>query len=341
MNAHPSNPRHILLSRTDSIGDVVLTLPLAGLLKRYFPGVRITFMGKSYTRPVIEACAFVDAFLDVAAFLNREYGPEGGLPDAIVHVFPVPGIARKAAALKIPWRIGTTSRLYHWTTCNKLVRLSRKSSPLHEAQLNVKLLGPFGIPDSVALSALSSLIGLNPISTLPRPLRELVSPDHFNLILHPKSQGSAREWGTDNFLELIRMLPSERYRIFISGTAGERESLAPLLSAAGDRVADITGKMDLATFMAFIRACDGLVANSTGPLHIAAAMGKSAIGIYPPMRPIHPGRWAPLGPRAQVMVKDLDCNDCRKDPGACHCIREITPAAIKVLLDQAAQDRNN
>ena len=53
----------ILISRTDSIGDVVLTLPVAGILKQTFPGCTIIFLGREYTRAVIEACDHVDQFV--------------------------------------------------------------------------------------------------------------------------------------------------------------------------------------------------------------------------------------------------------------------------------------
>ena len=50
-----------LLSRTDSIGDVVLTLPMCGWLKQHIPGARIIFLGKTYTKAIIECCPDVDA----------------------------------------------------------------------------------------------------------------------------------------------------------------------------------------------------------------------------------------------------------------------------------------
>ncbi|MFC7667381.1 glycosyltransferase family 9 protein [Hymenobacter humi] len=76
-------------------------------------------------------------------------------------------------------------------------------------------------------------------------------------------------------------------------------------------------------------AADGLVAGSTGPLHLAAALGRHALGLYPPIRPMHPGRWAPLGPRAGFMVFDKpSCEDCRTEPAACRCIRAIEPVAV-------------
>lgn len=329
-------PRNIIISRTDSIGDVVLTLPLAKMLKEQFPAIQIGFMGKAYTRPVIAACSYVDVFINADDFMQQEVTINGAKPEAILHVFPVAAIAKRAKQLGIPLRIGTTNRLYHWTTCNKLVRLSRKNSDLHEAQLNLKLLSALGIDRPFSLPEIAASTGLERLQTLQPEYAALISKEKYNLILHPKSQGSAREWGNENFIRLIQSLDTARYNIFLSGTAKERELVQPIFTAAGNKVTDITGLMNLDQFIAFIAHCDGLVANSTGPLHIAAALGKDAMGIYPPMRPIHPGRWAPLGPKAQVFVLDKNCTDCKGNRQPCHCITEVQPAWIKAALDKAA-----
>ncbi|MBC8084972.1 MAG: glycosyl transferase, partial [Hymenobacter sp.] len=77
----------------------------------------------------------------------------------------------------------------------------------------------------------------------------------------------------------------------------------------------------------FLSEADGLVAGSTGPLHLAAALGRYALGLYPPIRPMHPSRWAPLGPHAGYLVVNRpDCQDCRRQPAACTCIKALAPA---------------
>ena len=53
-------PQNIIISRTDNLGDVMLTLPLAGYIKSIVPEAKIYFLGKSYTRSVIEASRFID-----------------------------------------------------------------------------------------------------------------------------------------------------------------------------------------------------------------------------------------------------------------------------------------
>jgi ADP-heptose:LPS heptosyltransferase len=91
--------------------------------------------------------------------------------------------------------------------------------------------------------------------------------------------------------------------------------------------------MALDQFIAFISRADGLVAASTGPLHIAAALGKVSVGLFAPMQPIHPGRWAPLGIRAGHLVLDKQCQQCRHD-NRCVCIENIKPADVIQKLEQ-------
>ena len=87
----------------------------------------------------------------------------------------------------------------------------------------------------------------------------------------------------------------------------------------------------------FVGRADGLLACSTGMLHLAAALGKYALGIYAPIKPIHPGRWKPLGPHATYLVLDKDCNQCGKDP-YCACIRAITVVQVQNKLMEFTQD---
>ena len=322
------SPRRVILSRTDAIGDVVLTLPSAGLLKKQFPECRIIFFGRTYTQPVIAACEHVDDFVNYDEFVTLSISERKKFlanihAEAIIHVFPRPDIAAAAKAAGIRLRIGTTNRLYHWWTCNRLIPSGRKNSSLHEAQLNTKLLKPFGINNEFRLDELKNFFGLSKIKPLPARLETKLSNDKFNLVLHPKSNVSAREWSMQRYAELIQLLPPEKFNIFITGTEKEKATLSKWLQTLPQHVHDYTAKMNLDELISFIDHVDGLVAASTGPLHLAGALGKNALGIYPPIRPMHPGRWAPLGEHAGFVVIPKNCSDCRSTLVQCHCMNEI------------------
>ena len=324
-------PKRILISRPDSIGDVVLTLPMAGALKARHPGVQILFLGRTYTEPVVRQCTHVDTFvcLDDLSRLGDFEQVEAVRRlslDVVIHVFPHRHVARLMKQAGVSVRIGTSHRLFHWLTCNRRVSFSRRHSRLHEAQLNFKLLAPLGMGDAPPLYALAEWYGLVPPTTREQ-VGALIDPKKFNLIIHPKSRGSAREWGMDNYCELLRILPPGKIRVLVTGTSSERASVPNDLFIAYDDVVDTCGRFDLAGLIELIGAADGLLACSTGPLHLAAALGKNAIGIYAPMKPIDPDRWAPIGPRAQWMCVDRVCSDCRRT-SVCHCISDVSPVQV-------------
>ena len=95
---------------------------------------------------------------------------------------------------------------------------------------------------------------------------------------------------------------------------------------------DMTGKLSLNELISFINSCDGIIAASTGPLHIASALGKLSIGLYPPIRPMHPGRWAPIGNFSSFIVKDKNCSKCRSKQ-RCKCLESITPEEVRDRLN--------
>jgi len=331
-----------LVSRTDAIGDVVLTLPVCGWLKQHQPGCRVVLVGRSYTAAVAAACPWIDEFINFDDLQRLSSSKQGELlrsyqATAIIHVFPNKALARLARQAGIPLRIGTRNRFFHWLSCNRLVALSRRHSPLHEAQLNLQLLQPLGYANKLGLDAVAALVRLMPAMPLSSKFQKLVAarqPGQLNIILHPRSRGSAREWGLVNFSHLARMLHAAGHRVFVSGTATEREELGEWLREnASYLAADLTGQLALPEFIALIAAVDGLVAGSTGPLHLAAALGRHALGLYPPIRPMHPGRWGPLGPHAEYVVFDRpDCQDCRTEPTICTCIKAIEAASVAALV---------
>lgn len=338
MDAATQKMKRIIISRTDAIGDVVLTLPLCGLIKKYLGAdTFIIFFGKTYTQPVINLSPHVNAFINYDEFekLNEVDQAEflfSQNADVLLHVFPRRTIAQAARRARIPLRVGTSHRFYHLFSCNKLIHFSRRKADLHEAQLNVKLLEGMGINIQPSLSELSSYYGLKQPSPPPAKFNLLLGTLEFKLILHPKSHGSAREWGLDNYSKLIDLLLPYPVTIFITGSEKEKELLKDWIATLPGNVTDVTGTMNLDELVSFISACDGIIAASTGPLHIAAALGKQVIGIYPPFKPMHPGRWSPLGINASYLCDEKTCSDCKNHPSQCNCMHNVSPAVAATRI---------
>ncbi|MGB0423493.1 MAG: glycosyltransferase family 9 protein [Flavobacteriales bacterium] len=288
-------PEHIIISRTDGIGDVVLTLPLVGALKVLFPKVKISFLGRSYTKSIIDACVHVDHFMDWDEIekSNPSKAMEESGADVIFHVFPRPEILVAAKAAKIPFRIGTARRWTAVRTINKPLFYSRKNSDLHEAQLNLRMLEGLGIKRGYTLDGIAKMFGLRAPRLADNYFRKIKGKRI--VVLHPMSHGSALEWPLKKFSDLTELLVKANYTVAITGTAKEGESMRKELPWHLPGVLDFTGSLDLGQLLALLNKAVGIVAASTGPLHMAAAVGTPALGLYSPKRPIFPTRWAPIG----------------------------------------------
>ncbi len=328
----------ILLSRTDNIGDVVLTLPMAGLIKEKYPEAKVLFLGKKYTENIITCCKNVDEFIDwseisklsdkeqVKFFANKNI-------DVFVHVFPNKHLAKVARKARIKVRIGTSHRVFHYFNCNRLENFSRKKSDLHEAQLNTKLLKSLGIDVTPNYNDLSKYIGFTNIPNLSDKWTQLLSTTKKNVILHPKSNGSAQEWGLDNFQKLVKLLvDSGKAKVFLTGTEDEGKIFRDKLFYNNDNLVDLSGQMTLMELISFISNVDTLVAASTGPLHIAGVCGIQTIGLYPTTPPIHAGRWSPIG--KNINICDINIINNTNKYNRCEHISDIPPKFISNLIEE-------
>lgn len=327
----------ILISRTDSIGDVILTLPLCAWLKKKYPNATILFLGKGYTLPIIKSYSCIDECIDWNDFTNLPIALRIDAfrklnIDAIVHVFPNKEIATLAKKAKIPMRIGTSHRSFHLLTCNHRPNFSRKRSDKHEAVLNHELLRPLGLtelPDLKEILATTSFF--QPKKTeLPIEVQSFVEKNEGYVILHPKSQGSALEWPMEKYIALTNELIALKIPVIFTGTASEGEQFKALIPEHS-LVLDSTGLLTLEQLITVIIGAKSIVACSTGPLHIGATAGIQAIGLFSSRRPIHPGRWSPIGVNAQAVVYDADCPTCKQGK-VCKCIEKIEVERIRDVI---------
>ncbi|NKI68038.1 glycosyl transferase [Collimonas pratensis] len=335
---------HILICRTDNIGDVVLTLPLTAYIKQHFPEIRISFLCRAYAAPVVRYCTTVDAVIEMESLSDPVAFFRQSDIDTVIFAQLDKRLAAAASKARVPVRIGNAYRTwFNWWYCNRPVHFTRGGSDSHEAQLNFKYLRPLGIRYMPKLSELPAMYHFQ----IPHEaaLDRLLQPYRFNLIFHPKSNGHGREWPSDHFVQLAKSL--ERHpdiHVWVTGSAAEGQWLtehAPDLLQLPN-VSNVCGQFTLAQLACFIQAADGLIASGTGPLHMSAAFGQRTIGLFPTARSMHPGRWGALGPRAQSLSQQMNCPGCKiKHAMTCECMRSITPEQVeKIVLEWLDQKRN-
>lgn len=334
-----SNAKRILISRTDAIGDVMLTLPLCGYLKEQMPDCKIIFLCRTYTLPIVRSCKHIDEIINLDELLplapvRRAAYLHGKSIDVVLHIFPDQAIAKMAADAKIPLRVGTTNRWFHWLHCNKLLPLSRKNSSLHESQLNIKLAADWIKSFVPEQEEIRSYYGFQAGIPLPQEMKDLLKTDKKKLIIHPKSAGSAREWPLEKYRFLITKLINQGdWKIYVSGSPKEGEILKEWFKLLPPEVVNLCGKMSLGEFITFIGESDALLAASTGPLHIAAALDKKAVGLYSAQKPFFPQRWGPIGKKAQAVTNNQPCRKGNCTGTDCSCMRSIDANEVISILN--------
>ena len=323
----------IVISRTDSIGDVILTLPLCVWLKQKYPTAKLLFLGSSYTQSIVQCVPEINDFLDWKVLeslpvQDRISYLKNLKADVFLHVFPRKELAHLAKKAGIPYRIGTSHRTFHLLTCNVRPNFTRRNSPLHESQLNFELIRSLGLNSIPSMEEMNVLVTSfkAPKTELPEEILSFLNGLQKTYILHPKSQGSALEWGIDNYIELAKLLLSNGYKVVFTGT--EVEGVQFRNKIPEDACCrDTSGKLTLNQLIQLIDLSNGLIACSTGPLHISGVLGKQTVGLYSPRKPIHPGRWKPIGKNATTLVFDENCALCGRGK-SCDCITKITPTRV-------------
>lgn len=306
------NYDNILLVRTDRIGDVVLSLPAAALLKEHYPTARITFLAREYTFPLAALSREVDEVIadqpgTTAFSLARQLKGYGF--DLAILLHPTSRLAWALRLAGIPERVGTAYRAYS-VLFNRRVRQHRKFSLKHELEHNLDLvrsgLGWASYSDREyrpRLDITSEMVRRNE-----QRLKGVLDITRPFVAIHPGSGGSARDWPIQQFAELIDRIRDINVAVTLG--PGEEHIKAKLQAWLKTEPAWISG-LSLPELASLLSRASMLVANSTGPLHIATAVGTNVVGLYCPMIPCHPRRWGPYGPGHQTLVPAVEpCRRC-------------------------------
>ncbi len=147
-----------------------------------------------------------------------------------------------------------------------------------------------------------------------KKLAGVIDIDQPFIAVHPGSGGSARDWPIQKFAELLDRIQNSEFRIQkikVAVTLGPgEEQLKEKLRAYLKSEPKWVSGLSLPELAAFLSQAQLLVANSTGPLHIATAVKTKVIGLYCPMIPCHPKRWGPYGPGHSSLIPPVEL--CRK-----------------------------
>jgi len=306
----PPDLSRLLIIRNDRIGDLVLTLPAFEYARKAYPNAEISVLVAEGTAPLLQKNANVDRVLtddgkSSSKELARRLRPQRFHATVVINTNTRNCLAVWRA--RIPIRVCWAGKPIGLLLGNHRVRLRRSHPPIHESEFALALVKRLGIDPSVMLSPPS----LHMDEVVRQRVRARIQGDLGRdgplFGVHPGNYNSAYNWPPERYLELVRYLAS-RGRVAVTGGPGERALLAAMKAelphTALPRVA-FYSDFELQEACAAIAMEDVLTVSSTGPMHLAGALGTPVVALFS-AHPAHdPKKWAPFGNENTILQPPL------------------------------------
>ena len=337
-----NEPENLLIVRTDRIGDVVLSLPLAGIVKKHYPQCKVTFLLRDYTKSLVEDHPYIDEVIllheskeKISLFCNIKQTAAKKF-DACVIVYPTFITALIIFFSGIRNRVGTGYRWYSFLF-NRKVYEHRKYAEKHELEYNINLLQYFGIYEKSDYTSINFDIktnnqSLQKINNL--LIEHEIKPGIPLFIVHPGSGGSSINLPPEKFKELISLIDSNlNAQILVTGSENEKDLCGRLI--INKKIKNLAALLNLSELIALISRCSIFISNSTGPIHIAAALGKYTVGFYPNLLACSAKRWGPYTDKKIIFTPDKKCSDCGREQCASeNCMNSIKVTDVFVQIEK-------
>ncbi|MCB9800512.1 MAG: glycosyltransferase family 9 protein [Candidatus Omnitrophica bacterium] len=311
----------ILITRSDRIGDLVLSTPVFAVLRRHFPQAWIAGLTFQENRQILEGNPYLNEVI-----LYDKKGSEKGWWgnycfarqlakkkfNVAVHLHATNRMHVVSRLAGIPIRIGY-GRKAAWALTH-VVTDDKSGGLRHEAEYNFNVLEPLG----TGRPALNELELYFPVCERDeKSLNELLAQrgvvkDKPWLVLHPSASCPSKIWPAESFGRLSAWIQKEYdAEIFVVGMRCDRKFHKTIQQQSLQTVHDLCGRLSLGMLGALLKKSDLLISNDSGPVHIANAVGTPVISIFGRNQPgLSPKRWGPLSPDSQVIWKDVGCHPC-------------------------------
>lgn len=308
-----------LVSRIDRIGDVVLSTPLPREIKRNDPESFVAVLVRHYTKDIYLNNPFVDVIIcfdnpdkleKTVWELVREL-----IKYKFSHAFMLLPNEKLNYALflcGIKYRVGVGHKLYQFITFSKYVDRKKYIPLRHEADYNLDMLRKFNIP----VKEVYPVIYLSSEEDqLSKEIKSKLTSNGKPIIgVNTTSGNSVPNLSVNIYKELIELLiKSNKYEVLITDFIIPEE----IKNIPGARYI-FTGESLRSDIIRF-SILDVLVSNSTGPMHICAALKVPTFSVFCPLTACSKELWGALGNKSKALLPEkIYCDtQCPIDPKKC------------------------
>lgn len=324
----------VLLRSTNWLGDALMTLPASWQISRCIPSCCGFFvLAPKGLAPLWEACPWVNCVIPMSEKrISDDEAINARLMMAGVGVvFPNSfGSAwdmTKCGTGQIVGRAGRfrsfllTHRIPEWQpACGK--------AECHQLSYYLDLASALGkIEYSTHYPPLN--VDLNLVESLG------ISSGNWLAIAPGAAFGPAKQWMPEYFLKVAQWYSENRGRVVFVGTKKEAEVVEKLCSQITGAL-NLAGRTSLYELMAVLSRAEAAVANDSGAMHLAAAVGTSGVAVFGSTDNIATG---PIGAPWHLIVSDAECRPCFKrtcplPENSYNCLRNILPEQVITELKE-------
>ena len=293
--------KRILVARTDKIGDLVLSIPSFFMLKKMYPNAELIVLVRGYNADIVRNLSYIDRVIKIDGFTKDELLEKIAYfkADVFIALYNDSYIASLAKASKAKIKIGPISKLSSFFTYNKGIRQQRSKSIKNEAEYNLDLVAKLDKGRYDKVFELNTKIELSEEN---RNVANLYfSENNINgkvLVVNPFMGGSAKNITDEQYINILKKVKQEtpNLNIIITCHISDEERAEKLrLALAQENIFVFANGASILNTAAIIERANVYFGGSTGPTHIAGALRKKIVAIYPNKKTQSPTRWGIYG----------------------------------------------
>ncbi|MBU1853372.1 MAG: glycosyltransferase family 9 protein [Candidatus Omnitrophica bacterium] len=324
--------KKILIIRLDRIGDVILTTPAIRALRRTFPDAQIHMLINEYTKDLLVRNSNIDKLLIYKSDnLGRDY--------SLALVFH-PGIRPNYLAFvsRAISRVGYAGRGGGFFLTH-ILKDDRETRVRHEVESALEIVGIIGC------KAEDRKIEVSVTEEGECFAHKFFEKHMLNgtiVVIHPGARQSYIRWKKQGFAEVAdKLMKINSVKVLIIGNESERPLVNEVGSLMKGRPVCAVG-LRLTYLVSLIKRCSLFIGNSTGPMHIAAALNVPCVAIFGAMHSLDSYRvWGPIGNRHIIISSEEKCYKCH--PSDCRdfrCMKRISAEEVFNAAQKLLANRN-
>lgn len=325
------DPKSILVVKPSALGDICHSLPVLDFFHSRFPKAKISWVVVPPFAPLLAKHPAIDRLV----LFERSASTKGGFAlvsktFALVRdlrsvqadlAIDLQGLLRSglitlASGAPVRIGLGDSREGARWTYTHTVpipgqaVHAVERYWQVARALNGPETCGPMHLP----IPKEDKDLALQLLVNLPKPW----------VILGPGSRWLTKRWLPSHFAEVGRRLRDQMgASIILVGSPDEAPVSAEINHALGQKALNLTGQTSLGVLAGLLSLADLVIANDTGPLHLAVAAGARVVS---PFTCTSVAKTGPYGQLDNAVATTVDCRESflRECPSM-KCMNELTP----------------